>query len=182
MPAWLLQEDFLDVWGMRAICQRETSNLVSCTAMTRWKPSSVGEGTWTFCIDGENSSMIVDSVFGWHRVTRLPGRGREKFTVTGRWVSPSSPIGVFGLCFYDPNTSAPSRCGSRVQNSSPPGMSSKTFCNTMGSPIRWARRWAPFRRSGCRVIEALYTRFFILRAWCIRTVDQPRSIQGPQWS
>ena len=34
------------------------------------------------------------------------------------------------------DTLAPSRCGSRVQNSFPPGMSSKTFCNTVGSPVR----------------------------------------------
>ena len=78
-----------------------------------WWPA--GEGTWTSCTDKENTSMIVGNVFGWDQVTRLLGRGREKFTVLGRWVSPSSPIGVFGLRSYDPNTSVPSKCGSRVQ-------------------------------------------------------------------
>ena len=84
----------------------------------------------------KDSSMIVSSVSGWDRVTRLPGRGCEKFTVSGRWISPLSPIGVSGLRFCDPNTSASSRCGSRVQNFSPTRMSSKTFCNTVGSPVR----------------------------------------------
>jgi hypothetical protein len=47
----------------------------------------------------------------------------------------------------DPNTSAPSRWGLRVQNSSPPGMSNETFCNTVESPVRWARRWAHYYKT-----------------------------------
>ena len=43
-------------------------------------------------------------------------------------------------------------------------------------------RFTPFRRSDCRVTEALYMRLFISRARCIQTVDPPRPIQGPQWS
>ena len=118
---------------------KRASTLVSCTAVTRWKPIPARECTWTSCTHGEDSSMIVGSGTGWDRVTRFAG-GREKLTVSGRWVSPSSPIGVSVLRLCDPNTSASSRCGSRVQNSYPPGMSSNTFCNTVGSPVRWARR------------------------------------------
>ena len=40
VPAWVTQQDFPEVWGMRAICQRETSTLVSCTAMTRLETKS----------------------------------------------------------------------------------------------------------------------------------------------
>ena len=99
------------------------------------------------CTDGEDSSMIVGGVSKWDLVICLPRRGREKFTISGRWISPSSPIRVSGLRFCDPNTSAPSRCGSWAQTSSPLSMSSKTFCNIVGWPVRRARRWAPLSLS-----------------------------------
>ena len=46
-----------------------------------------------------------------------------------------APMGVSGLRFCDPNTSAPSRWELRVQNSSPLGMLKRTFCNTIGSLV-----------------------------------------------
>jgi hypothetical protein len=84
--------------------------------------------------EGSGRDKSTQNVVNYKR--NMVERVVAKFDDSQRWVSPSSPIGVSGLRFCNPNISASSRWWSRVHNSSPPGMSSKTFCNTVGSPVR----------------------------------------------
>ena len=115
--ACMAQHALVELYGTRKICHSFSSTLDSWTTVTRQTSRLVGGGG-TSSTNEEDSATMVGRGEAWDLVVLWETQGWEKLRVSGRWVSSSTPIGVSGLRFCEPKTSAPSRWGLQVQNSS----------------------------------------------------------------
>lgn len=120
--------------------------LESCKTILREKSKWVGRVGGTSSIDEEDHLKMVGKGETWDQAVILTTWILEKFTVLGRRVSLSAPMGVSGLQLCNPNILVPLRWGLQVESFSPSGML-RTFWSTARSPVCWVRCWAHWNLS-----------------------------------
>ena len=122
-------------------------------------------GAWSSYRSGESFSIMLGKLqLAWLALVDLIAiREQEKFTLFSQCNSLSKLRGTLALRFWEPNTSSPTKCGSRVQNWSAPCSFAIAMLRTLESSVRLVEHWATRSNSSSLPRPVLALSF--LRYW-----------------